>query len=239
MSAVQPIATAPTKTVSTDIELLRAESLFCERDERVLFEDLAFSINAGEIVQVEGPNGSGKTTLLRILSGLSGAYEGRIYWKGEPLSSARIDFLSNLLYLGHKPGVKAILTPVENLRALMGMRQGVTDGEIYHALEKVGLYGYEEVPCHNLSAGQHRRVALARLYLSNDAIWILDEAFTAIDKAGVKALESLLADRAQQGGAVILTTHHELKLEKGFRKLRLGKSQEQAPSCVIEEEGRR
>lgn len=214
---------SPTIVESAASELLRAESLFCERDERVLFENLNFSINAGEIIQVEGPNGSGKTTLLRIMSGLSGAYEGSIYWKGETINASRIDFLSNLLYLGHKPGVKAILTPVENLRALMGIRQNVTDEQIYSALEKVGLYGYEDVPCHNLSAGQHRRVALARLYLSTDELWILDEAFTAIDKKGVKDLEALLQERARQGGAVLLTTHHELQLESGFKKLLLGK----------------
>jgi heme exporter protein A len=206
-------------------ELLRVESLFCERDERVLFERLDFTVSQGEIIQIEGPNGSGKTTLLRILSGLSGAYEGGLFWKGETISSARIDFLSNLLYLGHKPGVKSILTPVENLRALMGMRQSISDKQIHEALEKVGLYGYEDTPCHNLSAGQHRRVSLARLYLSNDALWVLDEAFTAIDKAGVKALENLLEQRAEQGGTVILTTHHELQLKKRFKKVTLGRKQ--------------
>ena len=214
-------AVSPTVINTSTNELLRAESLFCERDERVLFEGLNFSINAGEIIQVEGPNGSGKTTLLRILSSLSGAYEGQIYWKGEPINASRIDYLSNLLYLGHKPGVKAILSPVENLRALMSVRQQVSDEQIHQALEKVGLYGYEDVPCHNLSAGQHRRVALARLYLSTDALWILDEAFTAIDKKGVKELEQLLQQRAQNGGAVLITIHHELQLDSAFKKLLL------------------
>jgi len=228
-------AVSPVPDSSSPKELLRAESLFCERDERVLFEDLDFTVSQGEIIQIEGPNGSGKTTLLRILSGLSGAYEGELFWKGEAISSARIDFLSNLLYLGHKPGVKAILTPVENLRALMGMRQSITDKQIHEALKKVGLYGYEDTPCHNLSAGQHRRVSLARLYLSNDALWVLDEAFTAIDKAGVKALENLLEQRAEQGGTVILTTHHELQLKKGFRKITLGQKQNIQSAELLEE----
>jgi len=220
--------------MSAPKELLRVESLFCERDERVLFEGLNFTVSQGEIIQIEGPNGSGKTTLLRILSGLSGAYEGELFWKGETISSARIDFLSNLLYLGHKPGVKAVLTPVENLRALMGMRQNISDKQIHEALEKVGLYGYEDTPCHNLSAGQHRRVSLARLYLSSDALWVLDEAFTAIDKAGVKALENLFEQRAEKGGTIILTTHHELQLEKGFRKISLGKKQNADKPDVLE-----
>ena len=221
--------------MSAPKELLRVESLFCERDERVLFEGLNFAAGEGEIIQIEGPNGSGKTTLLRILSGLSGAYEGELFWKGETISSARIDFLSNLLYLGHKPGVKAVLTPVENLRALMGMRQNVSDKQIHEALEKVGLYGYEDTPCHNLSAGQHRRVSLARLYLSSDSLWVLDEAFTAIDKAGVKALENLLEQRAKQGGTVILTTHHELQLKQGFRKISLGQKHNLTPSQLLTE----
>ena len=221
--------------MSAPKELLRVESLFCERDERVLFEGLNFSVSPGEIIQIEGPNGSGKTTLLRILSGLSGAYEGELFWKGETIFSARIDFLSNLLYLGHKPGVKAALTPVENLRALMGLRQNISDKQIHESLEKVGLHGYEDTPCHNLSAGQHRRVSLARLYLSNDALWILDEAFTAIDKAGVKALENLFEQRAEQGGTIILTTHHELQLEKGFRKITLGKKKNVNERDVLEE----
>lgn len=228
-------AVSPTVINTSTNELLRAESLFCERDERVLFEGLNFSINAGEIIQVEGPNGSGKTTLLRILSSLSGAYEGQIYWKGEPINASRIDYLSNLLYLGHKPGVKAILSPVENLRALMSVRQQVSDEQIHQALEKVGLYGYEDVPCHNLSAGQHRRVALARLYLSTDALWILDEAFTAIDKKGVKELEQLLQQRAQNGGAVLLTTHHELQLDSGFKKLLLGQPLNANASLLVDE----
>lgn len=231
MSAVLPVSVS-----SSPKELLRVESLFCERDERILFEDLNFAISTGEIVQIEGPNGSGKTTLLRILSGLSCAYEGKLFWKGEAIDSARIDFLSNLLYLGHKPGVKAVLSPVENLRTLMGVRQKITDKQIHEALEKVGLYGYEDTPCHSLSAGQHRRVSLARLYLSNDALWVLDEAFTAIDKSGVKALEDLLALRAKKGGTVILTTHHELQLETGFRKITLGKQQNIDHSKRVREE---
>lgn len=205
--------------------LLKVCNLYCERDERVLFEQLDFSIESGEIVQIEGPNGSGKTTLLRILAGLSGAYEGDIYWNDEPVSDVRFDFNSELLYLGHKPGIKSIMNPVENLRALVGVRSSVTDQEILQALEKVGLYGYEDVPCHSLSAGQQRRVGLARLFLSQERLWILDEAFTAIDKKGVAALESVLVERANAGGAIVMTTHHELKLAQGYKKVRLGQRQ--------------
>lgn len=191
--------------------LLKVEKLFCERDERVLFDDLTFEIGGGEIIQIEGANGSGKTTLLRILSGLSRNYEGDIYWRGEPLWSVREQFHRELLYFGHQPGVKALLTPQENLRWYAALHPALDPSRIDQALEQVGLGGFEDVPCHTLSAGQHRRVSLARLYLSAAALWILDEPFTAIDKRGVAAQETLIERHVAGGGSVVLTTHQDLQ----------------------------
>ncbi len=208
--------------------LLEVKELFCERDERVLFEDLCFSLNPGEIIQVEGPNGSGKTTLLRILSGLSQAFEGDVLFNGQSVSEARDEFLSSLLYFGHLPGVKATLTPEENLRWYCALHPHTRAEGISEALTNVGLYGYEDVPCHSLSAGQNRRVSLARLYLSDAPLWILDEPFTAIDKRGVARKEALIASHAEQGGSVILTTHHELGLRDNLRQVSLG-----APAEVV------
>ncbi len=202
--------------------LLEVNNLFCERDERVLFEDLKFSLSPGEIVQVEGPNGSGKTTLLRILSGLSQAYEGDIRFKDARVSSVRDEFRADLLYFGHLPGVKAILTPEENLRWYCALHPHTRLEGIADALANVGLFGFEDVPCHSLSAGQNRRVSLARLYLSDAPLWILDEPFTAIDKRGVARLEALIAQHADQGGSVILTTHHELAISDNLSKVVLG-----------------
>lgn len=201
--------------------LLQVENLFCERDERVLFEDLRFSVSEGDVLQVEGQNGSGKTTLLRILSGLSTHFEGELYWKGEPLSDVRDDYRRELLYFGHHPGVKAVLTPEENLQWYAAMHPGIDAAAISHALSKVGLSGYEGVPCHTLSAGQNRRVSLARLYLSSAKLWILDEPFTAIDKKGVAEKEALIIEHANKGGCVILTTHHELSGGERIRRLNL------------------
>lgn len=202
--------------------LLEVRDLFCERDERVLFDNLNFCLNPGEIVQVEGPNGSGKTTLLRILSGLSQAFEGDILFRNQPMSDVRDEFLAELLYFGHLPGVKAILTPEENLRWYCAMHPHTRLERIALALENVGLFGFEDVPCHSLSAGQNRRVSLARLYLSDAPLWILDEPFTAIDKRGVARKEALIAKHAEQGGSVILTTHHELAIRDNLRKVTLG-----------------
>ena len=205
--------------------LLEVKDLFCERDERVLFEGLSFALNPGEIIQVEGPNGSGKTTLLRILSGLSQAFEGDIFLNGEPIDEVRDEFLASLLYFGHLPGVKATLTPEENLRWYCALHPHTRIEGITTALSNVGLFGYEDVPCHSLSAGQNRRVSLARLYLSQAPLWILDEPFTAIDKRGVARKEALIAKHAEQGGSVILTTHHELAIRDNLRRVSLGAPQ--------------
>lgn len=201
--------------------LLTVRKLFCERDDRVLFSQLGFELSAGEIVQIEGQNGSGKTTLLRILSGLSRNFEGEILWRGEPVAEVREQFCREMLYFGHQAGVKAVLTPEENLRWYAALSPAINADAIQDALEQVGLRGFEDVPCHSLSAGQNRRVSLARLYLSQAPLWILDEPFTAIDKRGVAAKEQLLLQHAQRGGSVILTTHHELGIQGPVRKINL------------------
>ncbi len=191
--------------------LLSATNLTCIREERLLFDQLNIEINAGDIVQVEGPNGSGKTSLLRILSGLSQPFEGEIFFNGDSISACREEFHQNLLYLGHLPGVKGEISAQENLTfnlALHGVNN--TQANIEATLAEVNLTGFEDSLASHLSAGQHRRISLARLYQSTADIWILDEPFTAIDKQGVHALEQLFKAHIAQGGCVILTTHQDL-----------------------------
>jgi heme exporter protein A len=202
--------------------LLQAVDLQCERDDRLLFRNLSFSILPGTITRVEGANGSGKTTLLRILAGLNGAWSGELRWRGQSIAHQQEDFLRNMLYLGHRPGIKSLLTPAENLRALMAGRQPVADRVLRQALQGTGLAGFEDVPCRNLSAGQQRRVALARLLIADEPLWLLDEVFTAIDASGVAAIEALLQQRAAEGGAVVVTTHHNLRLP-GLKRIELGR----------------
>lgn len=204
--------------------LLQAVDLECERDERLLFQNLSFSIVPGTLTRVEGPNGSGKTTLLRILAGLNDAWSGDILWCGQPRGHDRESFHRNTLYLGHRPGIKPLLTPMENLRALMAGRRPVNDEVLAQALAGTGLAGYEHVPCRNLSAGQQRRVALARLLIADEPLWLLDEVFTAIDADGVQAIETLLQQRAAEGGAILVTTHHDLQVE-GMGRITLGGGQ--------------
>ncbi|MDI9245878.1 cytochrome c biogenesis heme-transporting ATPase CcmA [Marinobacter sp. CHS3-4] len=201
--------------------LLQAVNLHCERDDRTLFRDLSFSILPGTLIRVEGPNGSGKTTLLRVLAGLNDNVEGDVLWRGQHRRHQREAFLQNTLYIGHRPGIKAMLTPLENLQALTAGRGQLSDQVLIQALKGTGLAGFEGVPCRRLSAGQQRRVALARLLVSDEPLWILDEIFTAIDAQGVEALERLLMTRVAEGGSVIVTTHHDLQVPN-MQRIQLG-----------------
>ncbi|OCH42138.1 cytochrome c biogenesis heme-transporting ATPase CcmA [Aliivibrio fischeri] len=203
--------------------MLEIRNVTCIRDERVLFERLNFTISDGELIQIEGQNGAGKTTLLRIIAGLGYADEGDIFWKNESIKQNREEFHSDLLFLGHHTGVKRELTAFENLAFYQSMHDNHDEPAIWDALARVGLAGREDVAAGQLSAGQQRRVALARLWLSNHKLWILDEPLTAIDKQGVKVLEKLFMDHAKQGGIVLLTTHQDLFIDSNeLKKIRLG-----------------
>lgn len=202
---------------------LEAVALSCERDWRLLFERLDLQVAEGQMLQIAGPNGSGKTSLLRLLSGLMQPTGGEVRLNGRNLESQRDELARNLLWIGHAAGIKGLLTPEENLTWLCALHQPATREAIWQALEAVGLRGFEDVPCHTLSAGQQRRVALARLYLAPPPLWILDEPFTALDKHGVAQLEHHLATHCEQGGMVVLTTHHSLSEKPtGFREIDLG-----------------
>jgi heme exporter protein A len=203
--------------------LLEAVALTCERDWRMLFERLELQLEPGEMLQVVGPNGSGKTSLLRLLAGLMQPTAGEVRLQGRALTEPRTDSALNLLWIGHAAGIKGLLTAEENLTWLCALHEPASREAIWQALAAVGLRGFEDVPCHTLSAGQQRRVALARLYLPGPSLWVLDEPFTALDKAAVAQLEQHLAAHCEQGGLVVLTTHHELTVKPaGYRELDLG-----------------
>lgn len=203
--------------------LLHATALTCERDGRLLFENLDLTLQAGDMLQVCGPNGSGKTSLLRLLCGLMQPTEGQVMLNGVELDRQRPELASLLLWIGHAPGLKELLTPLENLSWLYALQGSGEPADFDQALKTVGLSGFEDVPCHTLSAGQQRRVALARLYLPGPPIWILDEPFTALDQQGISQLEACLAEHCERGGAVVLTTHHVLDLKPaGYRQLSPG-----------------
>ncbi|KKD01139.1 cytochrome c biogenesis heme-transporting ATPase CcmA [Photobacterium halotolerans] len=217
--------------------MLSVKGLSCTRDERVLFDDLQFHVASGELVQIEGRNGAGKTTLLRIIAGLGSPDTGDVYWHDNKIGHVREEYHSQMLFLGHQTGVKRELTASENLaffqamhtldnsERLSGQARVHGDDAIWQALAHVGLAGREDVPAGQLSAGQQRRVALARLWLSNHPLWILDEPLTAIDKLGVKVLEQLFVSHAERGGIVLLTTHQDMfSAQNRLRKVTLGQA---------------
>lgn len=199
------------------IPSLSAKSLTCIRENRILFEDLSFEINTGDIVQIEGPNGAGKTSLLRILAGLSQPYSGDVFFNGVSTSKNSESYFKQMTYLGHTSGIKGEMSAQENLEFYLSLHE-LNHTKAEETLAKVNLLGFEDVAAANLSAGQHRRIALARLWQSQSSIWILDEPFTAIDKQGVKNLEHLFIQHAKHGGVVILTTHQDLALPKEMIK---------------------
>ena len=193
-----PIETAPAP-------LLQAQSLCFARNEEAIFGPLDFSLHAGETVLIEGDNGSGKTTLLKVLSGLLEATSGDVLLHGAPLTLARLSH--QVALLAHSLGLKIELSALENLRfaaGLCGLRPGITP---HLALASVGLEGYEDAPLRTLSAGQRKRVALARLLLVPAALWLLDEPYANLDRSGIELVNRLLDHHARQGGAALITSH--------------------------------
>lgn len=183
--------------------LLSISDLACERDSRVLYQSLNITIEAGDLWHVKGRNGAGKTTFLRQLAGL------------HPVDEGEISLLNNnarVIYIGHKLGLKEQLTADENLTWLAGLNGSSTQQQRYIALERVGLRGYEESVVAQLSAGQKRRVALARLHLCKADIWLLDEPFTSIDQQGIADEQAWLNKHTLAGGAVLMTSHQDITL---------------------------
>jgi len=192
--------------------MLQVSGLGCERDQRQLFGDVSFSLNEGDLLQVLGANGSGKSTLLRILAGIYTDFEGLI---------AR-DQDTPPVYFGHKTGVKSQLTVRENLEWMLAMRSSHASAKRIEAvLTNLALAGYEDTPCGQLSEGQKKRVGLARFFLCADPVWIMDEPFSAIDRAGLDALKALMTKHVQTGGAVIFSTHQKMDFDHPLKNLEL------------------
>jgi len=200
--------------VASQSPLLEAKGITVFRGDEPLFADIDVTLLRGQLLQIEGSNGSGKTTLLRILCGLALADEGEILWYGKKLSRQRAAFFSQMLYLGHKAAIKPELTAIENLafyqRLSLSTEPDSHDNDqsnLQTALRSVNLAAQAQLPCAVLSAGQQRRVALARLLLTPASLWILDEPLTALDVDGRETVQRVLSDHVTRGGSLIYTTH--------------------------------
>lgn len=196
--------------------MLSAHGLSCVRGNIRLFADLDFSLNTGEWIHVRGENGAGKTSLLRILAGLSQAAAGDIQWDGASIKDDRQKFRSALLYFGHQSALKEDLTGFENLvlsAAVDG--QKLSEMDALKALHRFGLKGREDLPVRVLSAGQKRRVMLARITSRKSKLWILDEPFTALDVRAVELLSQVIREHLAAGGMAVLTSHQTMPIEGG------------------------
>ena len=185
--------------------LLQARALAFARNEEPIFGPLDFALHAGDVVLIEGDNGSGKTTLLKVLSGLLEPTSGEVLLHDAPLTLAKLSH--QVALLAHLLGLKLELSALENLRfaiGLGGLRSGITP---QLALASVGLEGYEDQPLRMLSAGQRKRVALARLLLVPVALWLLDEPYANLDREGIELVNRLLDNHARRGGAALITSH--------------------------------
>jgi heme exporter protein A len=193
--------------------MLRVVNLSCSKGERILFSGVQTELKPGEILHVRGENGVGKTSLLRMVVGLSTPAAGDILWNDVPISRCRESYLENLLFLGHHSALKADLTATENLRfssSIDGM--ALTQGAVTAVLGQFGLKGREQFPIEWLSAGQKRRVLLARLSLRSAKLWVLDEPFNALDINATEFLLQMIADHLAADGMVLMTSHQSLAL---------------------------
>lgn len=193
--------------------MLEAVNLACERGDKRLFSGLSFRLDQGGVLFLHGPNGSGKTTLLRVLCGLGVPAQGEVRWEGKPVQKLGEDYRAHVSYLGHLNGLKDELTGIENLRfstALAG--PPLSDAQISDVLARLGVEVCQDLPTKMLSQGQKKRVALARFILLKTRLWILDEAFTALDVHAVDLLQTVIAEHVEGGGMAVLTTHQSVSV---------------------------
>ncbi|HZM34017.1 MAG TPA: cytochrome c biogenesis heme-transporting ATPase CcmA [Burkholderiales bacterium] len=193
--------------------MLEARNLECQRGGRVLFRGLSLAAAPGELLRIAGPNGAGKTSLLRILCGLLTPAAGEVRWRGAPIGALKEDYARHLVYLGHAPAVKDDLTATENLD--IACRLAGVETTHRSLAEALGRFGVPEgPPLKRLSQGQRRRAALARLVLSAAVpLWLLDEPLTALDTGAAEGLERMLTEHAARGGAVVFTSHQDVRVE--------------------------
>lgn len=203
--------------------VLIADNLVGVRGERLLFEKLNFELSNGTVLYLQGANGTGKTTLLRTICGLSKPYAGVVNWCGEDINSLAEEYFKHVLYIGHLPGIKEDLTALENLKFSLALSgKAISANQATEVLNMLGLAKGLNLPTRMLSQGQKRRVALARLWLQELPLWVLDEPFTALDVNATSLLKQKIEAFANEGGIIVMTTHQEVTLNvPRFEQLRL------------------
>ena len=199
----------PTAASGASGAMLAGRGLACRRGERLVFTDLDLEVAAGELLLLRGPNGSGKSTLLRLIAGLIRPERGELLWRGQRIEDPEA-FRAGLAYVGHGDAAKAELTPREDLRfwlALFGVAPVEAAERARAALTRLGVERLADLPCRLLSAGQRRRLALARVAASGARLWLLDEPFNALDESAVLTVQAMLAEHRAAAGLVVMAAH--------------------------------
>jgi len=190
------------------------------RGDRCLFKNLEFALNQGELLVIEGPNGSGKTSLLRAVAGLLEFETGVVNWDGVTIRDNHQSFRADLVWLSHRVGFKGDLNILENLKFESGLRAS-DQTRLGEVLERLSLSRLVELPFRSLSAGQQRRVALARMLLASARLWIMDEPFTNLDKAGQALVTELIGEHIRAGGSCMVASHQPLEIDGHTRRVTL------------------
>jgi heme exporter protein A len=197
---------------------LSAAELTLFRGERCLFKHLSFALNPGELLLLEGRNGTGKTSLMRAIAGLIEFEDGDILWEGKPVRTNRQSFYGSLVWMQHRVGFKADLTLVENLRFETHLR--AQSGEDFEeVLKRLDIDRLKRLPIRSLSAGQQRRVALARMLLSRVPLWLMDEPFTNLDREGRALVMNLTTEHLDRGGMCIMAAHQDVEIGGNVQKI--------------------
>lgn len=187
--------------------LLEARDLELWRGDRRLFHGVSLSVHESELLHITGPNGCGKTSLLRVLCGMTLPEIGSVNWRGRPVMRSRTDFHSEMSYVGHRESLKADLSASENLTFDLGLRRDAGKDVVRSVLDEVGLTAAADVPSRSLSAGQKRRVSIARCLASRAKLWILDEPYTNLDVAGREFVDEMMTRHLADQGLVLLVAH--------------------------------
>lgn len=196
----------------TQLPLFEADALDIWRGSRRLCQGLGFQLGAGEVLHLQGPNGSGKTSLLRALAGLAFPEAGEVRWGGQAIHRQRHDYQQELAWLAHQNGLKDGLTAYENLHFTAALWPRHSQANPAILLTELGLDACRDLPCRYLSAGQRRRVALARVLLSPARLWLLDEPYTSLDSPTVRQVNASFAAHLAAGGLIVLSSHQSVEL---------------------------
>jgi heme exporter protein A len=200
---------------------LSVDKVHVWRGDRHVLQGVSTQISRGELLHVSGPNGAGKTTLLRVISGLLRPEQGIVTWLGRSIVQYRTDYQAAMAYAAHEPALKGDLTALENLRFSVGLKRRSKPQELRGALERTGVAACADLPARVLSAGQRRRVSLARVVAMQAAVWLLDEPYANLDAAGSELVSELLQAHVTAGGLALVVAHRDLALACNVRRLEL------------------